>query len=90
MRAAVIGSIQEARKLGNIVGPVQDTLDSGNPVNKDDRAVPMMSQMMKNGSAPMGQTPVPAQAMKATLSFPVWWNWIQNWKSRRPNLTRFT
>ena len=26
----------------------------------------MMSQMMKNGSAPMGQTPVPAQAMKAT------------------------
>ena len=66
MRAAVIGSIQEARKLGNIVGPVQDTLDFGNPVNKDDRAVPMMSQMMKNGSAPMGQTPVPAQAMKAT------------------------
>ena len=24
--------IQEARKLGNIVGPVQDTLDFGNPV----------------------------------------------------------
>lgn len=67
MRAAVIGSIQEARKLGNIVGPVQDTLDFGKPAdNKDERAVPMMSQMMKNGSAPMGQTPVPAQAMKAT------------------------
>ena len=67
MRAAVIGSIQEARKLGNIVGPVQDTLDFGKPAdNKDERAVPMMSQMMKNGSAPMGQTPVPAQAMNAT------------------------
>lgn len=62
LRAAVMGSIQEARRLGNIVGPVPDTLDFGKASDAQESRVPMMSQMMKNGSAPLGQSPVPAQA----------------------------
>lgn len=61
LRAAVMGSIQEARRLGNIIGPVPDTLDFGKVVEPHESKVPMMSQMMKNGAAPLGQTPVPSQ-----------------------------
>lgn len=61
MRAAVMASIQEARKLGNIVGPVKDTLDIGHAPAKKDREMPMMSRMNKEASgnpvAPAAEAP---------------------------------
>ncbi len=56
----VKASIQEARELGKIVGPVPDTLDFGSSTAQQEQA-PMMSQMMKGGAAPMSQSQVPAQ-----------------------------
>ncbi len=61
MVGAVRASIQEARELGNIVGPVSDTLDFGRPEQEQPQQSPMMSQMMKGGAAPMGQSQVPRQ-----------------------------
>lgn len=71
----VRASIQEARQIGNIVGPVPDTLNLGSAPEQNDRQTPMMSQLMKGGAAPMGQTPVPQPSkeeapiqVKTTLS----------------------
>ena len=65
MREGVRASIQEARQLGNIVGPVQNTLNLGNQGGVPESNVPLMSQMMKGGAAPMSQTPVPSQSAAA-------------------------
>ncbi len=58
---AVKGSIQEARSLGNIVGPVQDTLPFGKPQGANSSPVPMVSQMMQGGSSAMSQSFVPSE-----------------------------
>ena len=56
---AVKGSIQEARSLGQIVGPVQDTLPFGKPHGNNSSPVPMVSQMMQGGNSAMSQSIVP-------------------------------
>lgn len=51
---AVDASIKEARTLGNIVGPVKDTLSFGTEQPQSKQSVPMMSKMMKGGASPIG------------------------------------
>ncbi len=58
MQQSVLASIQEARDLGGIVGPVKDTLQFGTPVTPEQQTIP---SMMKESLQPMGQTPVPQQ-----------------------------
>lgn len=67
-RDGVIASIQEARHLGNIVGPVKNTLGLGAASEDMENHIPLMSQMTKSGAAPLSQSPVPAKqdAAKAT------------------------
>lgn len=60
-RDGVIASIQEARHLGNIVGPVKNTLGLGAASEDMENHIPLMSQMTKNGTAPLSQSPVPAK-----------------------------
>lgn len=57
----VKASIQEARQLGNIVGPVPDTLNLGDTPKEEAKQPPLVSQIMKGGAPSMGQTPVPQQ-----------------------------
>ncbi len=58
-RDGVIASIQEARHLGNIVGPVKNTLGLGAASEDMENHIPLMSQMTKSGAAPLSQSPVP-------------------------------
>ncbi len=60
-RDGVIASIQEARHLGNIVGPVKNTLGLGAASEDMENHIPLMSQMTKSGAAPLSQSPVPAK-----------------------------
>ncbi|MCD8340365.1 MAG: c-type cytochrome biogenesis protein CcmI [Burkholderiales bacterium] len=61
MTRAVKASIQEARDLGRILGPVPDTLDFGQAAAEPQQP-PMMSQAMKG----MNQSPVPNMSSMTT------------------------
>ena len=67
-RDGVIASIQEARHLGNIVGPVKNTLGLGAASEDMENHIPLMSQMTKSASG--GRMPI-AQLKIKVLSFPV-------------------
>ncbi len=54
----VKASIQEARQLGNIIGPVKDTLVFGARVEMPSMSMP---SMIKEELQPLGQSPVPTR-----------------------------
>lgn len=58
MADGVKASIREARELGNIVGPVQDTLDFG---GKSEQSAASVPSMIKENIQPLGQSKVPAK-----------------------------